>query len=741
MPVLYFRCKIKTYTAPDRVRHPRKCKMDFTNYVSACPEYASNWDISRKCSLEPAAFVYEGASVQQLQQGPVELGSAAAYMHWVGQFQNKNYGLSYRTFKVKRKFKNSFCASCNSAAWLGCKVKETFKLKGSDSAKELFHKYVIGARKYMFIYKIDYNKQLCIRDSDSYLLYPNTASGRDTCLKITENLHSCPCGSQLDLSSNVCSAVSMNCTQAPEATALIANSTTALNQLYEFRYSIYSKESCVPHFSQYDLLAPQPLLLRCMTDACSSFIIRAPPPRRENLSTTLAPSQDGECQAVFPLAYKHSQQFYSSIYCAASLHVLSRCSSTWNSTEGGTCLQSYRLIGVSGTSMSDNFAQKTLLQNSVAVSFSPTGYVFHIDEQKSSAGYDLLFSTFIHGIEGYCSEFSTVAEDKNGYLVCPNHILHDPENNLTHMDFYIQGDAIQLCTRYDYPGFLIEIQDYILSALSIVAIFAYLIHYAIKGEKTLTSYFVVSSLCTLVAALLCYCFVNQANPGTTKCTLIASLNQYLMLCTHSWTNSLAIWMYRGITRVRLVHDQRNAKLYVYYALYAWLAPLPFVVLAHIMHHVEPDGLYPVFSVYICFINSGWVRFLLFTGPIYLLVCINVILCIVAIVKVSRSGHGVVTKDKRLVIRKIITISKLTIVFGFHWFLMFFTLWDSDDKQVLWKILGVFISLQGVLVVLSQLVNVEALIKKVSNSTCCKNPPLQDSRHSATGSHITAIAHC
>ena len=53
---------------------------------------------------------------------------------------------------------------------------------------------------------------------------------------------------------------------------------------------------------------------------------------------------------------------------------------------------------------------------------------------------------------------------------------------------------------------------------------------------------------------------------------MALLNEYLMLCMHSWTTALAVWVFRGITQVGLA-SKHSSKSYLYYALYSWLGPL------------------------------------------------------------------------------------------------------------------------------------------------------------------------
>ena len=59
----------------------------------------------------------------------------------------------------------------------------------------------------------------------------------------------------------------------------------------------------------------------------------------------------------------------------------------------------------------------------------------------------------------------------------------------------------------------------------------------------------------------------------------------------------------------------------------------------------------------CFIDRGWIRLLLFTGPIYVLTVIDLVRSITARIKVSRSGHQLTIQDKPRTTGNVITIIK------------------------------------------------------------------------------------
>ena len=148
-----------------------------------------------------------------------------------------------------------------------------------------------------------------------------------------------------------------------------------------------------------------------------------------------------------------------------------------------------------------------------------------------------------------------------------------------------------------------------------------------------------------------------------------------------------------------------------YALYAWISPLPFVVLSFVLDTYPVNKLYPVFSESFCFLSNGWVRVLLFTGPIYAQILLDVGLCIWAAVIITRSGSGLTsTKSKENYRMKIISVVKLLVIFGLQWFLLFFTEINSPHVKHLWTVLNVMVTLQGVLIILAQVLNQKTIAR-------------------------------
>ena len=81
------------------------------------------------------------------------------------------------------------------------------------------------------------------------------------------------------------------------------------------------------------------------------------------------------------------------------------------------------------------------------------------------------------------------------------------------------------------------------------------------------------------------------------------------------------------------------------------------------------------------------------------------------VKVLNSGRKLTVNDKSRTQKKAITVVKLQFTFGFHWILLIFTVIEGPHQAVIWTVLNIFLTLQGVLIVLAQLLTAKN-VKKV-----------------------------
>ncbi|XP_067950286.1 uncharacterized protein [Watersipora subatra] len=651
-----YRCSVKQYLPPKGVPTVRRCNYDAEEYISTCPPHTKDWVISDKCENSPASFVFQGGFLKQIiTQGYYFPVTYKTYLY-------KTLGnVAIASYRQESKYRNSYCASCHGMAWLGCHAKHSFEIFSGD--RDLYMQYESEVAKFLLVYKIDLNERSCRLDSDSALLYSDYTTGWDTCTTISSQLKQCNCQSILNLETG-------DCLRLP-----YYSNTNCLNSDYNietFELSSYAVKSCGDNFTYAPL--PETLALsQCLT--CT-----------DNSSS---------CVGVTDYAFKYNPTVeYPSIHCAPKS--LTRCNSPSSSS---SCLSSYSFGGLSSSLSSEPRQTKISLLNAVAISYFPAKFDFAVKMHKIAVdGFEQVFSTFTDKPLSTCSEYSLVNDSQPNWLVCHKSSLYDFHHRITYADFLLRGSELRVCTDYVEAEFTLYAYNYVFSALSIVAIIVYAVHYFGKARRSVTGNFVISSLLTLAAALVCYCLVYTGS--SVGCRVIATLNQYLLISVQVWTNAIGIWMVRGISTLRRASDS-GVKTYISYAAYAWLTPLVFVILAYILHWERVEAFYPVFTDNICLISSGWTRLLLFTGPIYLYILLNTVLCIAAIIMVVRSGNNITANDKKKVQKKVIAVIKLQTVFGFHWILLLFNSVPKVNISVIYIILNIFLTLQGVILVFMQ----------------------------------------
>lgn len=520
--------------------------------------------------------------------------------------------------------------------------------------------------------------------SDIFMTYSNPETGLDECSRVTESLRTCPCGTEYDYSEGGCKHTpyfSPYCSQQ-QVRLLPGDSNKQIDYT-----SLTCEHQRVPPIN--------------VTEAAEMCMLCAETPNRPN------------CHRVFLYPTQFSQVTYPSIHCLntldPNLSLMAVCEVT---APPNRCFQSLSYGGVgSGLSMG-TIERETILLNSVAIRYDPSHFQLVIPahtKSKQDLGLELLYASSVAGDDELCSEYSMVTNTSETFQVCEDEMLVSLLSGETFKDFVIKGDELGLCIKYKFIGFSLNLRDYILSAVSVVVVLIFIIHYFSKQRKTLTSKFVVSSLASLIPALVSFCLTNSFTESQISCRIVATVTQYFMISVHSWTCALALWMVQGLTRLRLVQDT-GPKVYLKYALFAWLLPCPFIAAALLLDNYTYDPLYPVYSKHFCFIADGRIRVVVFTGPIYLIILINVMLCIIAIIKVMNSGKNVSQADKRRTKKKIMTITKLQAVFGLHWVLIFFTEIKGPHVVYIWGILNTLVTLQGVTVVLTQIIDLDSLSK-------------------------------
>ncbi|KAF6026721.1 hypothetical protein EB796_014993 [Bugula neritina] len=601
-------CKTKRFTPPENNSVYRKCRLDANEYVSTCSGSSKDWKISSLCESEPTSFVYEGSSLANLQNS---IGSVGTKFHFWDS--NVGHSVEYQTFIANRKFRNSYCASCNSVAWQGCHIRETFKADINSS--RLFDQYINGEKKYMFIFRIDFNERTCTRDSDAYLVYPNYETGQDTCQNMTALLRQCDCNEVMDLNTLAC-VTYKNGTTEESCNEVLPNTTI-------FNLPAYATNQCEENFT-YKALPPADAQREC--DRCSQQ------PRGSSNAT--------ECLEVysFDLFETNAFSIFPTIHCYS--RELLHCNLIFPDQKVGCVNDFMGRVTAHGVYHTTVETDVTIL-NALVIIYSPSTYVFTVLPTTVHGGFDLVFSTYIVETSSYCSTFDIDEAISSRFTVCPDKSIQSVSPpQLKHTDYYLEGEVVKVCAEYELPGFDLQLQDYILSALSITVSIIYIIYYLVRRRWTLTGNLIVSAIATLVGALLFY---------------------------------------------SLIKEVRNSKV---------------------------ACLYPVFSPYLCFVEGGWIRVLTFTGFIYSLILVNSILCVIAVYKIVKSDQNLHAADKKRTKKKILTVVKLQIIFGFHWILLFFTEIGGSGpaKRQLWTVLSVFITLQGISVVLSQVIQLESFPK-------------------------------
>ncbi|KAF6040675.1 hypothetical protein EB796_001004 [Bugula neritina] len=560
----------------------RKCRLDSKQYIASCPDHLKAHGNAKLCETKPASFVYEDSYYNKvinntLYQNKLEISAQLATLD-----DKTEKTLNITVFSANRKFRNSYCASCYNVALQGCHLKRTFNLSNANKTK-LFNQYINGERKYMFIFRIDFNERTCTRDSDAYLVYPNYETGQDTCQNMAALLRHCDCNEVMDLSTMTCKSMfstkvtDLACRTNPYRTSahLITPSEAA---------------GCQKGFT-YEVLLPRDAQLKC--DRCKQL----QPASIHNISA---------CKSVYTydIYLTNRSEVVPSVHCYTS--ELLRCAAL-SESERMNSIIFQTVAGRLKALPRQQLKFKDIMPNVFEIKYTPLTYLLNIKPSNSHIGFDTLFSTIMHSTLSYCSKFKTVNTTSKFKFCNDGGIQVDRTDGvLKYADYYLKGKVVKVCAEYELPGFYLQLQDYILSALSITVSIIYIIYYLVRRRWTLTGNLIVSAIATLVGALLFYSLIKEVRNSKVACRVVGSLAQYFLMCTHTWTNSLAIWMIRGITKVQIAATS-GKKTYIKFALYSWLTPGVFIALTYVLDRFPVAGLYPVFSPYLCFVEGGWIR--------------------------------------------------------------------------------------------------------------------------------------
>ena len=228
-------------------------------------------------------------------------------------------------------------------------------------------------------------------------------------------------------------------------------------------------------------------------------------------------------------------------------------------------------------------------------------------------------------------------------------------------------------------------------------------------ETTTSQLMMISLLITLGLSLVVFFLsVIMAGEDRTACWVIAAVNQFLFLATFTWTNSLAIDV--TYTIFSFVSNSMSKARFVAYFFYSFGFPLLLTLITFLLHEVQEDlelsrTVYR--ENYLCFLNDGTIIYWLFLAPICVLVFVNIVLCIVCMVRVTRKLE-IASNDRDRAKKNAITCIKLSVCLGLGWILLYVSLVVEE----FWPVVLKFIELQGVLVVTANIIGWDC-VKKIT----------------------------
>lgn len=421
-------CAVKQYLPPNENSPVRRCRYDAENYVSTCPEHTKDWIIARKCAHNPASFVYEGGSLKESIEQSFHHGSSHLYNY-------EGVGTAHYTpSSQQNKFRNSYCASCNGVAWLGCNVRRSFLVSDDDAAT--FVKYSKDVKKYLFIYSIDFNSRSCTMDSDSALFYSNVDTGFDTCETMSRQLKQCDCQSVFDPQTKACVGVS-----SPNFSCL----RNIIPEQKLLSLSKYAKNNCDGNVA-YTPLSPTQARQAC---------------------TFCSTNASANCFPVYEQLDFRLLTGYPSIHCTRDKIVSCKAPSA-----NHLCAKSSGIVGEASSASGSRRGSKIVFLNAIAIAYASTSFNFkvHIDT-ISTDGFEQVFATFTKRLEKTCSVYSLVNKTSEDWIVCNSNQLFDVNKGVRYKDFLLRGDELRVCTEYtETVEFELQVHNYILSAISISSI-------------------------------------------------------------------------------------------------------------------------------------------------------------------------------------------------------------------------------------------------------------------------------
>lgn len=239
--------------------------------------------------------------------------------------------------------------------------------------------------------------------------------------------------------------------------------------------------------------------------------------------------------------------------------------------------------------------------------------------------------------------------------------------------------------------------DYTLISFSLLAILCYMVYVlarkrrsALKQPQLLT----LTLLCCLFGALFCFAFVGFKFPlNTNDCEVFGSFIQFLFFSTISWSNCIAICIYRGLTHPRAL--SKSIQIYIRYCFYAFSLPLASVFSTLLFSNSNMLSSQHKVLKGSCFIADPKARYAMFLGPSYLLAASNIVIAAIVLYKVDNDNILRPAKDIKTLKHYAQLCIKVTLCFGIGWALLNI----ATIHVKIWMVFQLFLEAKGVLAVI------------------------------------------
>ena len=287
--------------------------------------------------------------------------------------------------------------------------------------------------------------------------------------------------------------------------------------------------------------------------------------------------------------------------------------------------------------------------------------------------------------------------------------------------FPIPEQMSEYRTKFTAKSYLVEaymsVVGYTLSLIALVILLA--IYTVVPSLRNLPGKCMMCLAGSLFCAQALFLFLDVPESSTWPCLLMAVLCHYSYLATFFWKNILAFDIWRTFhfnrLRMRRCKNHVTSKRFVFYSLYAWVAPFLIVTLAllidqiiiSVSHEYRPD-----YGSYHCWINSVQGLLWFFAAPLAVTLIINMVffsLTVWSICRTDKSTKSATEGKTGGLSRKtcLLLYIKLSLIMGFTWVFGFLAN-ITAESAVLWYLFIVFGSLQGLFICIAFGFNREVL---------------------------------